>query len=149
MYRKILLTLALAFTLALSSTLALAQAPPTAAALPADIAAAMEKEKPLAQADIDAYLKILPKMGAVAQDPAAVAKLYEGAGLSEVRFSYISAKVGLGMALAAGATAQQLNMEQMPEVLRPTDEEVALVKKNLSALQKAAMEMATSMQKAQ
>lgn len=146
MYRKILLTLALALSLALASTLALAQMSPMGAALPQEMASALEKEKPLSQADIDAYVKLLPKMGVAATDPAALAKLYEGAGLSEVRFTYISSKVGLGMALAAGATADQLNLNQMPEVLRPTDEEVALVKKNLSELQKAAMEMATSMQ---
>lgn len=147
MYRKILLTLALALGLGLTPALALAQMP--IGTLPPEMAEALAKEKPLAQADIDVYLKILPQMGSVMQDAAAVVKLYEGAGLGEVRFNYIAAKVGLGMALAAGATPQQLNLDQMPEVLRPTDAEVALVKKNQTELQKASREMTTKMQSAQ
>lgn len=150
MYRKIFLTLTLALTLALMSTLALAQAPPMAnVELPPEMAAALAKEKALTQADIDAYIKVLPKTSAVAQDPAAVAKLYQEAGLNETRLTYVASKIGLGMALAAGATPEQINLNQMPEVLRPTDAEVALVKKNIQNLQNATMEMLTNMQKAQ
>lgn len=148
MIRKIVLTWAVALGLALTPALAQAQTEP-AGTLPPEVAASLAKEKPLAQADIDAYLKVLPKMGDVAKDPSAVAKLYEDAGFTEIRFSYVAGKIGLGMALASGATPEQMNMDQIPEVLRPSDAEVELVKKNLDKLQAAAMEMATSMQKAQ
>lgn len=148
MFKKTFLTAALILGLAFSSSMALAQVAPMGA-LPPEMVTALEKEKPLAQADIDAYLKVLPKMGQVAADPTAAAKLYQDAGMTEIRFSYVAAKVGLGMALASGATPQQLNLDQMPAVLKPSDAEVELVKKNLDKLQKAAMEMATSVQKAQ
>jgi|GEM_PF-2177710 len=148
MFKKVVLTWALALGLALTPVLALAQAP-AAGTLPPEVAAALAKEKPLTQADIDAYLKILPQLGAVAQDNSAVAKLYQDAGFTELRFNYAVGKIGLGMALAAGATNEQMGMEQIPEVLRPSDAEVALVKKNIDKLQAAAMEMAISMQNAQ
>jgi len=147
MYRKILLTLTLALGLALTSTLASAQMP--MAEMPADMVAALEKEKPLTQADIDAYLKVLPKMGSVMNNPDGMGSLAKEAGFSDVRFSYVSGRVGFAMSQAAGATAQQMDLSQVPQALRPTDAEIELVKKNLDALQKASMEMFTNMQKAQ
>ncbi len=148
MFRKALLAMVMVMGLVLSASLAIAQAP-AAGTIPPEALAALQKEKPLAQADVDSYVKIMPQMAKVMSDPAAIAKLYEGAGLSEVRFSLISAKIGLGMALASGATAEQINLNQIPEVLRPSATEIDLVKKNLDKLQKAAMEMAAAMQQQQ
>lgn len=146
MYKKILLTLTLALGLALTSALALAQMPLTGSVVPQEMLQAWADEKPLTQADIDAYIKLLPSTGAVASDTAAVAKLYEGAGFSEARFGFVASKIGLSMGLAAGATAQQLGLDQVPAVLRPSEADIELVKKNADNLQKATMEMIANMQ---
>lgn len=147
---KILLSLALALSLALTAAQTSAQSSPlSGVSLPPDMALALANEKPLTQADIDLYRKVLPKTGLVAHDPAAVARLYQEAGLSEVRFNYVVSKIGLGMSLAAGATPHQLELEKTPEVLRPTSAEIDLVKKNISGLQRASREMIANMQKAQ
>lgn len=147
MFRKIMITLALTLGLALSSTMAVAQMP--MGEMPPDMIAALGKESPLTQADIDAYLKVLPKMGAAMNSAEAMAALSTEAGFSDVRFSYVGSKVGFAMSLAAGATAQQMDMSQIPQVLRPTEAEIELVKKNIEPLQKASMEMLTNMQQAQ
>ena len=146
MTRKTVFALTLLLALALCSSLALAQLPP-AGAIPPEVEAAMKKEPPLAQADIDAYLKIMPQLGPVVSDPAAIAKLYEGAGLTEIRFGYLSTKIGLGLALAQGATAEQLGIANLPAVLKPSEAEIALVKTNAAKLMEASMAMAATLQK--
>jgi len=144
MLKKIVATLALGLMLALTAFPALAQVP-GASSIPPEVLQALKDEKPLSQADIDAYIKIMPEMPKTMSDPAALVKAYEAAGLSEVRFSYIVSKISLGQAMLMGATAEQLNLNQLPEALRPTEAETALIKNNMDALNKAAMEMTQAM----
>ena len=141
MFRKLLLVFTLALSLtSLPAASAFAQAP--GQQIPPEMAAALEKEGPLTQADVDVYLQFLPQMNKMMADPASVTDFYSKAGLSEVRFSYLVTKIGLGLALVNGATAEQLSMDQLPKVLHPSEAELDLVRKNNDALQKAAMEMA-------
>ncbi|MDR0882489.1 MAG: hypothetical protein LBP55_08100 [Candidatus Adiutrix sp.] len=146
MTRKTLLTLALLLALALCPSPAPAQSP-LAGAIPPELEAALKKEPPLTQTDIDAYLKILPQLGSVLSDPAAIAKLSESAGLTDVRFNYITAKIGVSQALAQGATAEQIGLSNFPEVLRPSETEITLVKTNIPKLMEAAMAMTANMPK--
>ncbi|MDR3038435.1 MAG: hypothetical protein LBV21_03965 [Candidatus Adiutrix sp.] len=118
---------------------AAAQMPPMGQ-LPPEMLELLKKEPPLAQADVDNYLKIMPQLIQV-KDPAALPKLYADSGLTEIRLGLITAKINLGLALASGVTAQQINLDQVPEPMRPTDQEVELVKKNQAKIQAATMQM--------
>lgn len=144
MIRKTILSIALGLLVALTASVAIAQVP-GAAQIPPEVLEALQKEPPLSQADVDAYLKIMPEMPKAMSDPNALVKAYEAAGLTEVRFSYIVSKIALAQAMNMGAKASDLQLDQLPEVLRPTDADVALVKKNMDALNKAAMEMTQAM----
>ncbi|UQZ89033.1 hypothetical protein C4J81_07400 [Deltaproteobacteria bacterium Smac51] len=144
MIRKTLAVALGLMMLTLSANVALAQIP-GGASIPPEVLDALKSEPPLSQADVDAYLKIMPDMPKAMSDPSALVKAYEAAGLSEVRFSYIVSKIALAQAMNMGATAEQLNINQLPDVLRPTDADKELVKKNMDALNKAAMEMTQAM----
>ena len=111
-----------------------AQAPSSVSAVPPEMLELLKKEPPLAQADVDNYLKIVPQLIQI-KDPADLTKLYADSGLTETRLHLITAKITMGLALASGITAQQLNLDQVPEPLRPTDQEVELVKKNQEKIQ--------------
>ena len=143
MLKKTLLTLTLALGLvAFGSSLAQAQ---TAGPIPPEVLAALAKEPPISQADLDAYLKALPQMLKAMTDEAAAAEMLKTAGMTDMRFSYVAAKINLAMNLAAGATPEQLGMSQIPDVIKPTQAEQDLVKKNLPALQKGVEEMTKAM----
>lgn len=151
-----IVAVALAVMMTLIAVPAFAQAP--GGAFTPDMLAALEKEKELTQADIDGYIKTMPEIGkamgtlspADQQNPEAVKNAMEGvakaSGLTEIRFAYISAKVGYGMMLASGVDAKAMGMDNVPKAITPTEAEVALVKKNLDKLQQASMSMMTSMQ---
>ena len=145
MFKKTMLILTLALSLTtLGAALAQAQTP-GGAAIPPEMLEALAKEKPMAQADIDGYIKAMPVMVKAMTDQNAAAEMFKAAGMTEVRFSYVAAKVGLGMALASGATPEQMQMDQIPEIIRPSKADIDLVKKNMDALQKAAADMAKAM----
>ena len=144
MFRKTLLILTLALSLTSMAAVS-ASAQMSGQQIPPEVAAALEKETPLTQADVDVYLQFLPQMNEMMANPAGITDFYTKAGWSEVRFSYVMTKVGLGLALVNGATAQQLEMDQLPKVLHPSEAELELIRKNNDALQKAAMEMAGSL----
>ncbi len=145
MIKKIAAAL-LVLTLIISAATVLAQmAPNAAAAIPPEVLEALAKEPPLTQADVEAYLKIMPEMPKAMNDPSILIKAYEGAGLTEVRFSYVVSKIALAQAMSMGASAEQLGLDRLPEVLRPTEADRELVNKNKEALGKAAEEMTRAM----
>lgn len=104
-----------------------------------EIIAALKKEPPLSQSDIDIFVKIMPKMSKVASDnPAEAIKIYEQAGLSELRFGLIFSKATVGLLVASGVPLKAILTEaDMPEVLLPTAREQELIVKNLNALEAA------------
>lgn len=120
----------------------LSAAPMVMAQAPAsekEMLAAFEKEGPLTQKDIDGYLKLIPKAQDAAADPAKAAALYKEAGFTEVRGNYVGTKMGIAMMMIdMGDNANAvLDENQIPKILRPTTDEVALVKKNLEAIKDA------------
>lgn len=141
---KSLLSLSLGLVLALAPAVSFAQAP--AATFTPEAEAALAKEPPLTQADVDGYIKLLPKITAAAANPAAAAELYKEVGWTEIHFSYVMAKLGFAQALAMGMPAEALQMDKIPQALRPSEAEVTLVKNNLPALQKAAADAAAKFQ---
>ncbi|MDR1044826.1 MAG: hypothetical protein LBP33_06880 [Candidatus Adiutrix sp.] len=110
-----------------------------AARLGADDAALMASEGPLTQADLDAYVYMLPKMaGQAGQDPQAAALLFKEAGLTRRRAAYIVAKITVTQALASGLVSTgQLHDDQVPAYLQPSTAELTLVNDNLASLVKA------------
>jgi hypothetical protein len=137
-----LLTLLLTLTLAAAAVPALAQAP----AVPPAIADALVKEAPLSQADIDIYLQKMPEAPNFMKSQEDMVKFAKSTGLTESRYFYVFSKIPLAMSLAAGVPAEALGLNQMPEALRPTEADLALIKTNAEALQKVMMELATAME---
>jgi len=108
--------------------------------IPSAVIETLDKEPPLSQADVDAYIKIMPELPRLLSDPQGAEPLASGLNLSPLRFSYIVAKVPLTMALASGADPKSLGLDSLPRALRPSDRELSLVKDNLKALMEAAEE---------
>jgi hypothetical protein len=108
--------------------------------IPQSVIEALAGEPPLGQADVDAYIKIMPELTGLLSDPQGAEQLAAGLNLSRIRFSYIVAKVPLAMALASGADPRALGLDSLPRALHPSDLELRLVKDNLEALLKAADE---------
>ena len=130
MFRIILASFGLGFYLFLAPAAAVAQPAAGTEAFGPEVLAALAQEPPLAQEDVDAYLKALPQLlsGATPQE----------AGFTETRLAYVSTKIGLAQTLTL-LPAEALPLDKIPEVLRPTRQEMELVKNNLPALEEAAL----------
>ena len=104
-----------------------------------EMLAELHKEPPLSQADINVFIKIVPSISKVAKDdPEAAVAIYTAAGLSETRFALVFTKISLGMLVVNGVSLDYLkNDEQMPEVLLPTEADIALLNKNKDRLEQA------------
>ncbi len=90
----------------------------------------------LTQADIDAYVYLLPRLTAdVTADAARAGKLMAGVGMNKKRLIYVGAKVAIAQAMAIGAmTPKALDDHNVPLYLHPSPEEVSLVNTNLHSL---------------
>ena len=108
--------------------------------IPQAVIETLDAEPPLGQADVDAYIKIMPEMTKLLSDPQSAEHLAASLNLSQIRFSYIVAKVPLTMALASGADPKALGLDSLPKALHPSDQELRLVKDNLEKLITAAEE---------
>lgn len=139
MIKKFVMFLGLAALIALPSVQS-ASAQPPAAAFPPQALEMFKKEPPLAQKDIDAYIIVLPKVVDALNDPAAGAEVFADSGFTPIRFSYVSSKIGIGQGLAMGASPDDMQLGDIPEVLRPSEAEISLIKKNLDSLTKVAMD---------
>jgi len=136
MLKKLLLVIGLMAALSVAP-MAMAQVPATEA----EALAAFAKEGPLTQKDIDNYLKVLPKAQEMAADQAKAAGVLKDAGFTEVRGAYVGAKMGIAMMMVQlGDQADAvLSQQQVPDVLKPSKDEVELVSKNMDKIQKATM----------
>lgn len=140
MFKKTVAALALTLILALGATTSFAQFP-DASQIPAEMLAELKKEPPLAQADIDAYLKLMPQLVKGVANEEAFNKLLADAGLSQARFTMATSKISLAQAMAMGVTLDQINAAQLPDEMKPTDADVELVKKNKEKLDAMTMQM--------
>jgi hypothetical protein len=102
--------------------------------IPQAVIETLNEEPPLSQADVDAYIKIMPELTNILSAPHSTEQLAASLNLSQIRFSYIVAKVPLAMALTSGADPKILGLDSLPKALRPSDQELRLVKDNLEAL---------------
>lgn len=126
MFKKLLLTLALTFALTLSGAPAFAQD----VEFTAEELAALAKEPPLSQADIDIFIKIAE---AADTSDGAADKVLAESGLSEVRMTMVLTKVSLGMLIASNVPSELL-LSEVPPVLQPTEAEIELIKNSLDKL---------------
>ncbi|MDR2725536.1 MAG: hypothetical protein LBC90_05645 [Candidatus Adiutrix sp.] len=106
--------------------------------IPPAVIETLAEEPPLGQADLEAYIKIIPELPKLLSDPQSAEQLAAGLNLSPIRFSYIVVKVPLVMALASGVDPKSLGLDSLPQSLRPSDSELSLVKDNLETLIEAA-----------
>lgn len=137
MFKKSILTLILVLAACLGA------APAVMAQASVDTAmfeAVFAKEPPITQTDIDNFIKITPYMtqNASVNDIAKIMEIFEQAGWTEIRASYVSAKTINAYAINKDPEARSL-MESagIPSILMPTDAEMALVLKNFETLDKA------------
>lgn len=93
-------------------------------------------EGPLTQADLDAYVYLLPKMAEVkGGTPEEMAIVLRESGLTRRRAAYVVTKVFLAQSLAQGLSSpDQMIEENVPLYLRPSTEEITLVNNNLTSL---------------
>lgn len=136
MLKKIIASLALALVLALGAPASFAQMSGLEQVPPEDLKE-FEKQGPLAQADIDAYLIIFPQvvnMGKGLSSPEEFEKTLASAGMGPERLALIMPKIGLALGLAMGATPEQLNLSSINQVFHPSEAEVELVKNNIDKI---------------
>ena len=134
MLKKLLLVFGLMSVLSVVP-MAMAQLP----ANNAEVVAAFEKEGPLTQKDIDGYLQLISKMKGISSESEALA-LFKDVGFTEARGSYVSTKTSLTLVLVQlGDQADAfLSQNKVHDVLKPSKDEIELVKKNMDKIQKAA-----------
>jgi len=137
---KNLLTLLVLILAATPPALSSAQGGEVHSGIPPAVIETLAQEPLLGQADLDAYIKIMPELTKLLSDPQSAEQLAASLNLSQIRFSYIVAKVPLAMALASGVDPKALGLDSLPKELRPSDQELNLVKSNLGTLIKAAEE---------
>ena len=96
-------------------------------------------QPPLTQADIDAYVYLLPRLTGPDQlrSDAAGMALRES-GLSRKRAAYVGLKVALAEAMVEGfMSPDRLAEEKLPDYLQPSAAELRLVSDNLETIKKA------------
>lgn len=134
MFKKTVLSLACAIIVCLCAVPAMAQLGGDFAALES----ALANEPPITQQDIDTFVKIGPDMvkAATANDQAKAAELLGQAGWSEIRGSYVTAKISNAYAISLypDMATSMLRDAGMPEVLMPTEAELKLVQQNRATL---------------
>lgn len=93
-------------------------------------------QAPLTQADLDAYIYLVPRLTPeVTRDPARANQLLVDVGITKKRAVYVGAKIAIAQAMAIGALSpQQLTDNNVPLHLQPSPEEVSLVNTNLASL---------------
>ena len=91
----------------------------------------------ISQADIDNYVKIYPELAAVAADPAKLTDVYAQAGWDQMRGSYVIAKINTAYTMLKAPDQADAMTAQLPESMKPTKDELDLVKKNEGAIDKA------------
>ncbi len=111
----------------------------------ANILKLIAAEPPLNQNDIDLAISVMPSVGNLLLNPKAMQEVYQKAGISEARGTMILSKISYGLALASGVTPEKVGLEKIPEILRPTEADVVLIKKNLEPLNQAMIAMQKSM----
>lgn len=137
MFQKFIFTLVLILTTCLCAA-------PASMAQSNDYDAMLETvfadEPPLTQVDIDNFIKIGPDMvqAANANSIANAAKTLQQVDWTEKRGSYVTAKIcnAYAIYLSPEMAKSMLENAGMPEFLLPTDSEMALVQKNIEALDK-------------
>lgn len=96
----------------------------------------LSHQSPLTQADIDAYVYIMPRLTPeLTHDAARANQLMINAGVNKKRLVYVGAKVAIAQAMAIGAmTPRQLADHHVPLYMQPSPEEISLITTNLQSL---------------
>lgn len=93
---------------------------------------------PLTQADIDAYVFLLPQLvNEPGREPEEMALALKQSGLSRKRAAYVGAKVVFAQAIVEGSLSPDRMVEEnIPSYLQPSAEELRLVSDNLETIKK-------------
>lgn len=100
------------------------------------VMAALAKEPPLTQADIDKFVTNFGELDKAAQsdNEAAFLELSKKIGWNEARVIYVPLKVGIAWSLEEDADSAAILEAMFPPELMPTAAEKELVKKNMANL---------------
>lgn len=133
MVKKVLFALCLAL---LSASASLAQVPD--GELSPEMLELLAKEPPLTQADIDAFITVIPQLAALEEeaDEDSASAIWEAAGLTKSRTAFIFSRISIAMLIAEGTPAEFLDSLDIPGVMKPDQGDVELVVKNREALKK-------------
>jgi hypothetical protein len=85
----------------------------------------MSREPPLTESDVDAYVRHLPQITALREDPSGLPGLLSSTGWTESRLAYVATKAGLS--LLGSLDPQALEAKAAPPFAVPTPAEEALV----------------------
>ena len=100
--------------------------------------AALAKEPPLAQADVDAFIAYGPALIKAfnLNDAQTAETVLNRTGWSKTRSSYVISKISYGYAVAIQPRAAKTMLESagIPAVLMPSATELELIKQNMPAL---------------
>lgn len=89
---------------------------------------------PLAQADINSFIKIHPALNAPEASYDDIIAAYKSVGWDEIRSSYVIAKISYAQKLIEAGNDTAEIISQIPPPMVPTDDEIALVQLNLPRL---------------
>lgn len=92
-------------------------------------------ESGLSQKEIDAYVGFINDVAKAKGERKRIDKAVEKTGMTETRLLYIKVKTDIGCMTASGLPAAVF--AEVDARFHPTEEEMALIKKNLQRLQKA------------
>ena len=107
--------------------------------LPPEMIASFKKEKPMTQKDIDLFLKVMPQVQKLKDKENPSEEFFIKNGTTGKRFAYIGTKVALGYNLLDAPAQQQAMFFQITGtdlVMKPTDAEFELIRKNKSKIAK-------------
>ncbi|MDR2136905.1 MAG: hypothetical protein LBO68_01335 [Synergistaceae bacterium] len=105
---------------------------------PPEVMEAFRKEPPLNQRDIDAFIKFAPSMKLAPNGQIDTSPM-RGSGVSEMRGSYVMAKLAYAIAMAMDPNQGQLLMQlsSAPSFMTPSAKEIELAQKNMEKLKTA------------
>lgn len=91
----------------------------------------------ITQADVDAYIKAIPKIQAAAADTNKMMDAYKEVGWDEISGAYVLSKVGIAYAIAMSPAQADIMTAQLPDSLKPSQAEIDLVIKNQDKITQA------------
>lgn len=97
------------------------------------LAAALAREAPLTQADVDKFIKYFPELDRVAGDDAATQNILRQAQWTETRMVYVVFKIGYTCVMLEEPESKDFFQAFFPEFM-PLESERALIQQNIDSV---------------